>query len=622
MSNLVTISSPARTISPLHSAAAVEIAYQPIVSMTSFQTHGFEALARLPEASDYANILDLLDAAALDGTLRLVERSTLTKAITKFASFPDAAQVRLFCNIDNRVFDDPATSSDGLPQLIKLCGLEPSNICLELSERFAPQSVDALVEMIDRLHCHDIKVAIDDFGQGFSGLDTLMRISPHYIKIDRAFIDGIAQTTRQQAIVSKVIGLAHSLGCLVIAEGIETEADFRTTRDLGCDLAQGYLIARPDRALSSLRLNYGNVLTTEVRTTTVPRQIVELMIDLKPLSLGDPIAAAVARFKDGSAVNFLPVIDGFHHVHGAVYLDDLRSQMFGPYSAALMANTGIDQRLDSLVRSCPVGAANAPIDTLIDSYIAAPTGNGIVLTFADKYAGVLPNNAVLRLAAERAVANARDQNPLTFLPGNNSITRHLSDVLAAADDRTLVFFDFDNFKVFNDTYGFAVGDRALLMLSELLVKFQHANNAFIGHIGGDDFFASVPAAEAATVKAVRILTQKFAADVESLYLLDDRTRGGLWAKDRFGETRFLPLLRASCAILPLPHDRADVAAADIVTALAGGKSLAKKADDGVVVVCLAPPVAAPIVIQHRRSSPAGWMNGSSASETGDHRLTN
>jgi diguanylate cyclase (GGDEF)-like protein len=572
-------------IDPVQCVLDVEIAYQPIVSMTSLRTHGFESLARLPENSHFPDILALLDAASIQGTLREVERTLFAKSINKFGHFSGASSARLFCNIDNRVFDHEDVAPQIIVDLAKAAGLQPANICIELSER-RPPNVDALCRMVDLFLKHNVRIAIDDFGQGHSGLDTLMRISPHYVKIDRAFIDGLAKSPRQQAIVSMVTGLAHSLGFMVVGEGVETESDFRILRDLGCDLAQGYLIAKADIDLGTLRESYGHALEGEVRIDVIPPQISGMLTEIEPLFLGDLIAKAVDRFKSGNAVDFIPVIDKHCYVHGAIYETDLRYYMFGEYGAALMANKSSNQSLDRLLKPCPTAEANAPADVLIDSYVVSQGNKGLVLTLDGRYAGVLCNHAVLRLSAEREVAEARDQNPLTFLPGNNSINRHVNDVLTNAQDRCLVFFDFDHFKTFNDTYGFAVGDRALLMFGELLMKFRHKHDAFVGHIGGDDFFASIPARGLEAEQWVRDLIQQFRHDVESLYLLEDRSEGGLWAKDRFGETRFFPLLRASAVLLMLPSSRSHVAVAEVVAVLACGKSQAKKTIDGLALVSM------------------------------------
>jgi EAL domain-containing protein (putative c-di-GMP-specific phosphodiesterase class I)/GGDEF domain-containing protein len=563
----------------------VEIAYQPIVSTTSLRTHGFEALARLPFDSEFPDILALLDAASNQGTLRLVERALLTKSIDKFSQFAGASSARLFCNLDNRIFDDAEVSPQVIVNLAKAAGLQPANVCIELSER-QPPNVDALGRMVDLFLKHNLRIAIDDFGQGHSGLNTLMRISPHYVKIDQAFINGLAKSPRQRAIVSMVVGLSHSLGYLVVGEGVEDETDFRALRDLGCDLAQGYLIARPDTHLGSLRDTYGHVVQGEVRIDAIPPKISAMLTTIEPLQLGSSIAKAVDRFKTGSVVDFIPVVDQHHYVHGAIYETDLRYYMFGEYGAALMANKGSNQSLDRLLKACPTVEASAQTDILIDSYVVSGGNKGLVLTLDGRYVGVLCNHAILRLSVEREVAEARDQNPLTFLPGNNSINRHIHDLLTDSHDRCLVFFDFDYFKAFNDTYGFAVGDRALLMFGELLMKFRHRHDAFVGHIGGDDFFASIPANGIQAEQWVRALTQQFCDDVESLYLIEDRIDGGLWAKDRFGETRFFPLLRASAVLMVLPPNRRQFTVADVISTLASGKSQAKKSEDGLALIAL------------------------------------
>lgn len=561
----------------------IEIAYQPIVSLTSLRAHGFEALARLPHDAPYANVLDLLDASADAGNLRLTERALLTKSISKFARFSGATDARLFCNVDNRIFDDAKLRPELIIELVKKCGLKPANLCLELSERHPPGSMAALTRIVDVFLRHNIRIALDDFGQGFSGLNTLLQISPQYVKIDRAFVSGLASSAKQQAIVAKVVALAHSLGYLAVGEGIETEADFRALRAVGCDLGQGYIFAKPEINLLQLRANYETVTASPASSAGIPARVADLMIKVEPLQITDPLIKVVERFKQGEAVDFIPVVDRHDYVHGAIYETDLRYLLFGEYGTALLKNKGCDHNIEPFIRRCPISEANAPQDALIDSYVVAESNDGVVLTLDGRYVGVLRNHAILRMAAERDVAIARDQNALTFLPGNNSIMQHLDEVLDSSHERTVVFFDFDHFKAFNDTFGFATGDRALRMFAEDLLKFRHSHDAFVGHVGGDDFFASIPADGATSEALVRTLAANFRTDAESLYRAEDRTRGGLWISDRYGEQRFVPLLRASAALVPLPASRSHIRSNDVVAELAEGKRIAKQSPDGVVV---------------------------------------
>ena len=569
---------------PLHALGRAQVAFQPIVSTTSLAAHGFEALARLDAGSAFASVHELLDAAEGNGQLRLAERTLLTTSLTQFSRFNGAAASRLFCNLDNRVFDNAQMNPAYIVHLARRLGLEPANLCIELSERQPPQSVEGFRRLVDLFLRFNVRIAIDDFGQGYSGLDMLMQVNPHYIKIDKAFITDLGDNSRKQAIVNKVAGLAHSLGLVVIAEGVETESEFRMARDLGCDLAQGFLIARPTLDLRDLRMDYSNQARFPSSSPAIAEPISELMETVEPLTLSDCLRDAIERFKSRSVKGMLPVVDEHGYVHGAIYESDIGSYLFGDFGSALLANKGMDQSVNRVMRRCPVSEASVSPEALVESYVVSAGNEGIVLTAEGRYVGFLGNNAILRLAAARDVAQARDQNPLTCLPGNKSIRRNIDDALVNPLDRAFVFFDFDNFKAFNDKYGFAAGDRALLVFTDILLKLRYRYEVFVGHIGGDDFFVSVAAAPDACEALVKAVCDNFQTDVASLYSPEDRAAGGIYGQDRFGEERFFPLLRASATILQLPDRRSELAFADIVSLMSAGKSAAKSLATGIIRV--------------------------------------
>ncbi len=213
-------------------ARRVDFAYQPIISTTSLQVHGFEALARLPEGR-FADINELLNCAYTEGSLRSVEYTLLRAAITKFSGYPGKKEAFLFCNVDNRAYEGPPPNLDALVDLIENSGISASRLCIEISEREQVKSMENFKEVSKTLLSHEARIALDDFGVGNSGLHMLMHVEPDYVKIDQSFILDIANDSRKQAIVAKLCGLANALGFLTVAEGIENEADFRTARDLG-----------------------------------------------------------------------------------------------------------------------------------------------------------------------------------------------------------------------------------------------------------------------------------------------------------------------------------------------------------------------------------------------------
>lgn len=562
-------------------AAVADFAYQPIISTSSLRVHGFEALARL-RGGEYPGVCDLLDEAFSAGVLRKVEHLLLRKAIGKFSAFAGAGSTRLFCNLDNRSYDGASPSSGAIDELVNSSWLPASNLCLEISERGPIKTPASLMRVVELLTSKNVRIAIDDFGVGMSGLHMLMTIEPHYVKIDRSFVDGLAGNARKQAIVAKLCGLAHALGFLTVAEGVESESDFRMARDLGCDLAQGYHIARPTVKLEELAMVYGGTVAASA-SSRMSERVAELLSPVTPLFHDEPLASAAHRFKETPGLRLIPVLDRERMVQGAVFEEDVRSYLLSEFGPSLLANKGVETHVSKLVRRCPIGEAHATVDAIVNSYVAAESANGLILAAEGRYAGYLSNHAVLRLAAEGEVSAAREQNPLTHLPGNQSIARHVEELLGRSGAHTLAFFDFDNFKAFNDSYGFAAGDRALLMFADLLQKLRRTHGAFVAHIGGDDFFASLASEEESAVDAIRTLCAKFASDAESLYSPADRARGGIVATDRFGADRFFPLLRLSTSVLHLPAARAHLTHEMVDGQLAAGKLTAKKSNSGLVV---------------------------------------
>ena len=554
-----------------------DYAFQPIVGTTSLRTHGLEALLRPANGKEPGQ---LLDAAWACGRLPAVETALLDAAMARFAGAGFAEGTRLFCNLDNRIFGTDDTLFDAIIEASQRHGLEPNALCLELSERLAPQSAEAMQAAVVRLIAGNLRIAIDDFGTGYSGLHMLMRVQPHYVKIDRFFIDGLAHDPRKQVVVANLVRLAHSLGFMIVAEGVESEADFRAARDIGCDLAQGYLIARPTVDVGALQASYDKVIAA----APAGNRLGEFAERVPCVAADAPIASVIAAFSSAPRARLIPVVDRDDQPLGAVYEADVKPYLYNQFGHALLANKGVVGAATKLMKRCPISDVGAPIDAIVDNFVVAGGTDGLILTRDGRYAGFLSNGALLRLVAERDVAVARDQNPLTHLPGNGSISRHMEQVLGIGQAAcTLASVDFDGFKAFNDTYGFLRGDRALRMFADQLRLAARREGAFVAHIGGDDFFISLPLDIDAATDSMRRLLGKFAQDVASLHEPEHREAGGITALDRAGVRRFFPLLRASAALLTLPADRSSLTEDDIVARLVEAKNRAKASQDGLAV---------------------------------------
>lgn len=145
---------------------------------------------------------------------------------------------------------------------------------------------------------------------------------------------------------------------------------------------------------------------------------------------------------------------------------------------------------------------------------------------------------------------ALDPNPLTRLPGNTSILREIQGGLDLGKDVAISYLDIDNFKAFNDRYGFARGDEALRMTARILsnvVKDYKSEDAFVGHVGGDDFVFIVPAAS--IDEACKRVIASFDSIIPSLYEEEDRKKRSIISNDRSGKKQTFPLMSVSIAVV-------------------------------------------------------------------------
>jgi diguanylate cyclase (GGDEF)-like protein len=183
---------------------------------------------------------------------------------------------------------------------------------------------------------------------------------------------------------------------------------------------------------------------------------------------------------------------------------------------------------------------------------------------------------VARIAsALRRAAELRSLNPLSGLPGNVTISHEIDARLADGADVACLYVDVDHFKDFNDRHGFARGDRVIAHLAELLGQTvaEVSDDAFTGHVGGDDFVVLAPGARAEDL--AKEIIARFDASVPALYDAEDRTRGWVEALDRRGRTRRVPFVTVSIGIVPLMPERF-ASATEVARAAAEMKEVAKR----------------------------------------------
>lgn len=539
---------------------ALEHAFQPIVNIHNGTIFGYEALLRNHRALNCESVFQVFDVAERLNILHRFDMIMRAKAIAKFASLARFDEAKLFYNADNRTIGSADYFRGGTKYLLKKNGVQPSSFCLEISERheLSMQSVESSLKYY---HDEAYNTAIDDFGTGYSGLKLLKEYHPNFIKIDRSFITGIDQNNKTRLLASTIVDLAHILGIFVIAEGVETQEELWTCQEIGCDLLQGYFIARPEINNANLKAQYQIIMssarTLETKSSVQNHMIHEKIEYREPLKINDDMETVLEAFRLNKEQTFFPVVDETGVPVGIVRELAIKEYVYSPYGKALLANPGNKLKLRKFISPCPVADIQASAQSIMESFSMFESSEGVIIVKEFGYVGFLSAASLLRVIGEQSLAQARDSNPLTKLPGNASISNYVGEATENVSEHViLVYLDLDNFKAFNDTYGFRQGDRVILMFAELMHKFFTADQDFLAHVGGDDFFVGIRQMDFIEAeKKVAKMLDIFARDVASFYDIAVREQGFISAKDRHGVERQFPLMTCSAALISLPAGR-------------------------------------------------------------------
>ena len=208
--------------------------FQPVVELESSRTVGYEALTRFDDSRNPAERFAEAVTLGLDAELEL---ACLRRSIAAASVLPAGSWVGL--NVSPAFL----VSCEELPALLSTADRE---VLLEITEHAPVPDYEALHHAIRRLGEH-VRVAVDDAGAGYSGLQRIIELAPDLIKLDITLVRGIEGDPGRQALVAGMVHFARQTGSTLLAEGIETPAEARLLRELGVDLGQGYLFGRPER---------------------------------------------------------------------------------------------------------------------------------------------------------------------------------------------------------------------------------------------------------------------------------------------------------------------------------------------------------------------------------------
>jgi len=533
----------------------LDFAFQPIVNVKSGSLFAVEALLRnYKDAGGFHSIFNLFDDAFHDGVLYQLDLELRHMALLKFSKL-SYKNLQLFYNIDCRLQYLPDFTHGNTALILDNLKLDNKSICFELSERSTVKDASILTSMMNRYKQQGYDVAIDDFGTGVTGLQLLYYAEANYIKLDRFYISNIQTDAKKRLFCSSIIHMAHIMGIQVIAECIETKDEYYTCKDIGVDLIQGYFIQKPKIDIHKIKSSYDDI--SELYKGD-KRNFTSNLLDkrkikvIKPLFIETSLHDLFIYFKENPENSFVPIVDKLNNLCGAIYEKDIKKISYSQFGIALAKNDNDYNKIKKFIRHIVSAELTWGVDKVLEIYnMNKHSSSGIYITKNNKYFGFITVNDLLDISYNRNLEMAEDQNPLTKLPGNKKIEEYLHNAFSSKKTFYIVYFDFNDFKPFNDHYGFRQGDRAILLFATLL-KAESKKNNFIAHIGGDDFFLGFNEIDYEDVyKTINKIQQSFIEKVKELYSKSDQENGYIKAKDRFGIDRKFNLLGVAAAVVAI-----------------------------------------------------------------------
>ncbi len=549
--------------------------FQPIVSLKQKKIMGYEALIRGPSNSPLHSPLNLFDIADRYGLSSQLEFVCREISIQHFAEFN--LDAKLFLNVSPHVLLQPEFKTGETLRYLDQFGLNPHNVVIELTEHKPIDDYELMREAVMHYRGMGFEIALDDLGAGYSSLRLWSELLPEYVKIDQHFIQGLQNDSIKLNFVRSIQGIASSLNCNVIAEGIETEAEFNIIEQLGITHGQGYYFARP-AVIPSAELDieiFSQNKLPEAKPALINSTSVESISRfIAPISAETPISDVMNLFQQHSELTILPLVD-YEVASGIIFRDIFLSKLFSSrFGMELHGKKPIKTFIDQVPLSID---HHTPIE-LVSQQLTSTMRHeqAFIITRDNKYIGVATILSLLEKITMQQIDNAKHANPLTLLPGSVPMNEQVNQLLASKTPFAFGYFDLDNFKPFNDIYSYSAGDDIIKAVATALTQCVPPESGRIGHIGGDDFIV-IFTCEDWLELSQQILTT-FEAMVPSYYTPADVNAGGIRAESRTGEKCFFPMTSLSVGLvspMTTAHCQSHVDIADLASE---SKKMAKKID--------------------------------------------
>lgn len=531
----------------------IRTVYQPIVSLRDGSILGYEALSRGPVGSLLESPVALFQVAMENNMVWELELLCRQKALERSKKFLNGHL--LFLNVDPNIINDEKFRKGFTREFLKQFNIDPKKIIFEITEKSAIEDFENFRKVLTNYSDQGYKIAIDDTGSGYSGLKMLAETCPKYIKMDMDLIRNVDKNHLKQALLKTFQKFALMTNMSIIAEGIETEEELKTLVDLGIEYGQGYFIQKPSDGFLNILPRAKEIILTKNEKrkefyfsspTTFPvGEIAKFEIPIAPNTSGQEVDNT---FRHNPTIYGIPVVENNKPI-GLVMRNKFYANLASQFGFAIYKSRPVDLIKDSEPLIVDYYTPLDQVSRICVTRKEEQVYDYVIVTREGNYFGITTMKDLLLNTTELELKVAKHSNPLTGLPGNLIIEEKLKTTICL-DSFAIVYVDLDNFKAYNDVYGFENGDNVLLTTASILshnLASLDSQGAFLGHIGGDDFIICT------SKEKVEVLCQNIIREFEnkkmSFYSDQDKKNGHIIAKSRQGVIKEFPLITISLAVV-------------------------------------------------------------------------
>lgn len=532
--------------------------FQPIFCSAQHEILGYEALIRGPSNSPLHSPQALFDAAMEVGLLSELELVCRKISIARFVEL--SLTGKLFLNVSPMLFLQSDHPEGKTLSYLKEHQLNAEQVVIELSEKYPIDAPELLKNALMHYKNLGFQIAVDDLGAGYAGLKLWSEIKPDFVKIDRYFINQCNLDPVKREFIKSILQLGQSINAQVIAEGIETENEFEQLEELGVHLYQGYLFARPEPFPSAeLPIMLSSRARLEHFPVHIEHAVSALLQSVQPLPSDALTKHVVDHLHQNPHIHSIPVVQGTTPI-GMILREQILELFSTPFGRALNERKPVKETM----MTSPVMVESS---TQLDEVAQLVTSEHdekllwhFIITDKGRYIGIGSVRDLLRQLTQQQLQHARYANPLSLLPGNVPIYRQVDELIMQKINFNFAYFDLNNFKPFNDIYGYAKGDQVIQLMAGILQKYCQRID-FVGHIGGDDFVVIFQ--QENWKSCCQQIISEFDEQIKSFYCDEHLIAGGIEAKSRAGDIQFFPLLSLAVGVvepnLTLCHSHHDIA---------------------------------------------------------------